>query len=315
MKNTVHLLIFIVLINSWKSNAQKDKIHVKKVEKAVLYAGSLERIENFPSKNIQSRNVDVWLPDNYTPSKKYPVLYMHDGQNLFDATTTWNKQEWKVDDWVSKLIKKQKIKELIVVGVYSIPETRWQDLFPEKAMDYMLKTTRDSIYKQAEATNFNTNLTGDEYVKFLVKELKPFIDKNYATLSDQKNTFVAGSSMGGLMSMYAICEYPEVFYGAACISTHWPGGNPQKNNPIAKAIFDYLLGNIPDPRNHKFYFDYGTKTLDRFYLPYAEKVDAIFHNIGYRSSNYKNLKFKGADHSENSWNKRLNIPLQFLLHK
>ncbi len=315
MKTRIWLFTCFLLVNSWTTNAQKDDFKIKKMSKAVLYEGSLERIENFPSKNIQPRNVDIWLPKNYTPTKKYAVLYMHDGQNLFDATTTWNKQEWKVDDWVSKLIKEQKIEEVIVVGIHNIPAVRWQDLFPERAMSYMPKQTRDSIYKQAKATNFNVNLTGDNYLKFMVKELKPFIDNKYSILKDQKNTFVAGSSMGGLMSMYAICEYPKVFYGAACISTHWPGANPMKNNPFSKAILAYLKDKIPSPKNHKLYFDYGTKTLDQFYPKYAKQIDALFLEKGYTEKSYKNLKFEGADHSENSWNKRLNIPLQFLLHK
>lgn len=318
MKNVLTLLIFVLISNlkveSQKKTAyQKNDIRVKSLHKAVLYAGSLKRIERFPSKYITPRNVDIWLPENYTKSKKYAVLYMHDGQNLFDSTTTWNKQEWKVDDWVSKLNKQQKIKDVIVVGIHSVSSIRWQDLFPEKAMEYIPQQTRDSIYKQAKATGFNTNLTGDEYLSFLVKELKPFIDKRYATLKDQENTFVAGSSMGGLMSMYAICEYPKIFSGAACISTHWPGATPMKNNPFSKAILTYLKAKIPSKKNHKFYFDYGTKTLDRFYPKYAETIDSIFSEKGYTNQNYKNIRFEGDDHSENSWNKRFHIPLKFLL--
>ena len=316
MKNIIGLFICFLLINSWIGNAQKNKdIKIKKVSKAVLYAGSLERIENFPSKNIQPRNVDIWLPKNYRPTKKYAVLYMHDGQNLFDATTTWNKQEWKVDDWVSKLIKEQKIEEVIVVGIHNIPALRWQDLFPEKAMSYMPKQTRDSIYKQAKATNFNVNLTGDNYLKFLVEELKPFIDANYSVYTDKDHTFVMGSSMGGLMSMYAISEYPTVFGGAACLSTHWVGAIPTDNNPFPDAIFEYMDENLPTSNTHKIYFDYGNKTLDEHYPKYAPRVNEILKRKGYTDKNSKNLFFEGADHSENSWNKRLNIPLQFLLHK
>ncbi len=297
-------------------SAQHKKIEVKTLSKAVLYAGSLQRIEKFPSKYITPRSVDVWLPENYDKNKKYAVLYMHDGQNLFDSTTTWNKQEWKVDDWISKLNKQQKIKDVIVVGIHSISDIRWQDLFPEKATNnYMPEKVRDSLYADAKKQGFNLNLKGDEYVKFMVKELKPFIDENYATYKDQQNTFVGGSSMGGLMSMYAICEYPKVFSGAACFSTHWPGAQPKVDNPVGKAILAYLAVNVPDPKNHAFYFDYGTKTLDQYYPPYAKKVDVIFNKAGYNTSNYKNLKFEGADHSENSWNKRFDIPLKFLLHK
>lgn len=314
MKKVLYIL-FLLLITGQLSAQQKvqQAIKVKKLSKAVLFDGTLERIELFPSKYIKERPVDLWLPKGYSKKKEYAVLYMHDGQNLFDATTTWNKQEWKVDEWASKLMQQKKVRNFIVVGIHNISDLRWRDLFPEKAIDYFPKKALDTMNVNSELDNLSKSLKGDEYLKFLVKELKPFIDKNYATLKNQQNTFVAGSSMGGLMSMYAITKYPEVFYGAACLSTHWPGINPMKKNPFAEAIFNYLEANIPSPKNHKIYFDYGTKTLDQHYLQYANKVDRIFHSKEYTDKNFKNIKFEGADHSENSWNKRLDIPLLFLL--
>lgn len=321
MKNVLPLLgllvFFVISCNTKKSKKSTSKIHskikVEKLDNAVLYGGSLERVERFPSKNIKERIVDIWLPKNYNRNQKYPVLYMHDGQNLFDSTTTWNRQEWKVDEWITKLKEKDSIQECIVVGIHSISDIRWQDLFPQKAMNYLSMPVQDSLYAKAKEENINLNFTGDAYLKFLVEELKPFIDTNYTTQKDQAHTFVGGSSMGGLMSMYAICEYPEVFSGAVCVSTHWPGGAPSNSNPFPKAIFNYLKKHIPSPNNHKFYFDYGTNTLDAFYPKYAKEVDSIFYNGGYTPRNYKNLKFEGADHSENSWNKRFNVPLIFLL--
>lgn len=117
------------------------------------------------------------------------------------------------------------------------------------------------------------------------------------------------------MSMYTICEYPEVFSGAVCMSTHWPGASPIKDNPLPKAIFTYLENHVPNSKKHKVYFDYGTETLDAHYPQYASTVDRIFISHGYTALNYKNLKFEGTDHSENSWNKRLGKPLTFLLKK
>ncbi|CAM1343320.1 alpha/beta hydrolase [Tenacibaculum amylolyticum] len=314
MKKVLYIL-FLFFIAGQLSAQQKNQqaLKAKKLSKAVLFDGTLERIELFPSKYIKERPVGIWLPKGYSKDKKYAVLYMHDGQNLFDATTTWNKQEWKIDEWASKLMQQKKIRNVIVVGIHSISDLRWRDLFPEKAIDYFPKKALDTMNVNSELDNLSKGLKGDEYLKFLTKELKPFIDENYATLSDQQNTFVGGSSMGGLMSMYAITQYPEVFYGAACLSTHWPGINPMKKNPFAEAIFNYLEANIPSSKNHKFYFDYGTETLDQYYLQYAIKVDRIFKSKGYTDKNFENIKFEGADHSENSWNKRLDIPLLFLL--
>lgn len=291
----------------------KNKVDFKRLEKAVLAGGSLFRVDSFPSNYITPRPVDVWLPEGYSKAKKYNVLYMHDGQNLFDETTTWNKQEWKVDDWATQLMSDNKTKDFIVVGIHNIPQIRWQDLFPEKAMDFMTIKVKDSLMTLAKKSNYNVDFKGDEYLKFLVEELKPVIDNQYSVYTDRSHTFVAGSSMGGLMSMYAISEYPNVFAGAACVSTHWVGAMPMPNNPYPEAIFNYMEANLPQAGSHKLYFDYGNKTLDQNYPQYAPRVDEILKAKGYLEADSKNLFFEGTDHSENSWNKRLDLPLTFLL--
>jgi enterochelin esterase-like enzyme len=145
--------------------------------------------------------------------------------------------------------------------------------------------------------------------------LKPLIDKKYSVHRDKKHTFIAGSSMGGLISMYAICEYPNVFGGAACLSTHWPGIFTVENNPIPEAFYNYLKTNLPNPKNHRIYFDYGTATLDAMYEPLQLKVDEVMKAKGYNSLNWSTNKFEGEDHSEKAWQKRLHIPLEFLLGK
>jgi len=298
-----------------KTQIPESTISIKTVKDAILSNGQLKRVDSFPSKYIKSRNVDVWLPDGYSESKKYAVLYMHDGQNLFDATKTWNKQEWRVDEIVADLTKKDSIKEIIVVGIWNVPEIRYQDYFPEKAYDLLAQKDKDSLEKVANEKKSTISLNADAYLKFMVKELKPFVDGHFSTLPDSLNTFVAGSSMGGLISMYAVCEYPDVFGGAACISTHWPGVMPAAYNPIPKAIFEYMALTLPGPESHKFYFDYGTETLDKYYPQYLDEVDRIFINKKYNIKNYMNLEFEGADHSEDSWNRRFDIPLTFLLKK
>ncbi len=292
--------------------ANTNKIEAKKVENAVLDSGTLYRVASFPSTYIAARTVDIWLPENYSKQKKYSVLYMHDGQNLFDGTKTWNKQEWKIDEVAGKLIKNKTIENIIVVGIYSNSKTRWQDLFPEKAYNNITEKTKKWIEEKAKDFNISTQLNGDAYLKYLVKEIKPWVDKTYATLPEKEHTVVAGSSMGGLMSMYAICEYPEVFSAAACVSTHWIGAVPIPNNPFPDAIFSYLKTHVPNAKTHKLYFDYGNKTLDKYYPDYAKRVDSIFLNAGYTNKNYKNLFFEGADHTERSWSKRVETPLTFL---
>ncbi|WP_299338902.1 alpha/beta hydrolase-fold protein [uncultured Psychroserpens sp.] len=314
------LVIAIVLMyschaqsNGIKVSKETPKVEFKLLKEAELYSGTLHRLDSFPSKYIKPRPVDVWLPKDYSTTKNYAVLYMHDGQNLFDSTTTWNKQEWKVDDWASKLMSEGKTRDFIVVGVHNIPQIRWLDLFPQKAFDYINKKTQDSLLDVAKKNNFKADFNGDNYLKFIVEELKPIIDETYATLSDKNNTFVAGSSMGGLMSMYAMSEYPDIFSAAACVSTHWVGAMPMPNNPYPEAIFQYMEANLPSADTHRIYFDYGNKTLDAFYPKFAPRVDEILKQKGYTAKNSKNVFFEGTDHSENSWNKRLDQPLTFLL--
>lgn len=292
---------------------EKSTIEFKTVEDAKLAAGKLLRVEDFPSEYIKPRPVDVWLPEDYSEDKKYNVLYMHDGQMLFDSTTTWNKQEWKVDEWASTLMSDRKTKDFIVVGIYNIADIRWQDLFPQKAYNFISEEEKSQLKSIAGSKDFKLN--GDNYLKFLVEELKPVIDSTYSVYTDQEHTFVMGSSMGGLMSMYTVSEYPEVFGGAACISTHWVGAMPVDNNPYPDAIFKYMEANLPQAGQHKLYFDYGNKTLDEHYPQYAPRVDAILKQKGYTEDNAKNLFFEGTDHSENSWNARLDQPLLFLLGK
>lgn len=274
--------------------------------------GMVIRLTNFPSKFVKARNIDIWLPPEYDKSKQYPVLYMHDGQMLFDKRITWNKQAWEVDKVVSQLIKEEKIPPVIVVGIWNT-EARHEEYFPQRITEYI--STKDlNTLKTEEVELIKNKITSDNYLKFLVGELKPHIDKNYPTLSDKANTYIAGSSMGGLISMYAFCEYPDVFGGATCLSTHWIGFW-EDNKVIPNGFQNYLFENIPTASAAKIYFDYGTETLDAFYEPHQLAIDEILKEKGYTSSNWMTKKFQGADHSEIAWNKRFHIPLVFLLNR
>jgi enterochelin esterase-like enzyme len=280
--------------------------------------GTIKRIENFPSQFIDPRNVDVWLPEGYTLAKKYAVLYMHDGQALYDSTLMWNKEEWGVDETMCKLLAGKQLKDCIVVGIWNNGIKRHPEYFPQKAFYSMSKAEQQRML--AIGRDKGTPLLGngplsDNYLKFMVKELKPYIDSHFSTLKDRNNTFIAGSSMGGLISMYAICEFPQVFGGAACLSTHWPGIFTTTDNPIPAAFLQYLKTHLPSPKNHRIYFDYGSETLDAMYKPYQLQADSIMRATGYTDKNWITREFPGADHSEHSWNKRLDVPLLFLLKK
>lgn len=126
--------------------------------------------------------------------------------------------------------------------------------------------------------------------------------------------------LGGIISLYAICEYPAVFGGAACMSTHWPLGLPGITDQDIKydvpgAYIKYLEHHLPDPSNHRIYFDYGSATLDSLYKPYQLVVDSLMRNKGYTETNSITREYPGEDHTESAWARRLNVPLEFLLGK
>jgi len=296
----------------------QEKIESHQIISPEKFKGTINRIETFPSKYITPRTVDIWLPENYNSSKKYSVLYMHDGQMLFDASTTWNKQEWMVDEVATKLMSEGKTVDFIVVAIWNISQIRHTDLYPKKPFELLSKEQQKTVESEAKKLNMDWSLekiNSDNYLKFIVKELKPYVDKEYSIYTDAQHTAIMGSSMGGLISMYAICEYPKVFGNAACLSTHWVGFRDFENNPIPETFFSYMKKKLPNPKNHKIYFDYGTETLDESYLKYEYRVDEVLQSKGYTTENYKNLKFEGENHSEASWQKRIDIPLQFLFGK
>lgn len=279
------------------------------------FVGQIKRIESFPSQYVATRTVDIWLPTNYTETKKYQVLYMHDGQMLFDAKTTWNKQEWGVDEKIDSLVQKQAIKDVVVVAIWNIPTQRHLNYFPQKAIDFLSDSDKKTVLEEAKKSNLDlTQISSDKYLKFIVSEVKPFIDSHFSVYTNKENTAIMGSSMGGLISMYALCEYPTVFGKAACLSTHWIGLKNMENNPIPNAFFAYLQAKLPNSKTHKIYFDFGTATLDAAYVQYENDVKTVLKIKGFDDTNSKNLKFETADHTENSWNKRLAIPLQFLFN-
>jgi enterochelin esterase-like enzyme len=278
-------------------------------------AGTIQRLDMLPSASPAARTVDVWLPPGYSDKQKYAVLYMHDGQMLFDAGITWNGQEWRVDEVAAQLMADGKVRPFIVVAVHNDGKTRHSDYFPQKPFESLPQATRDQLMRSARNTSqalFGGDIASDAYLKFLVDDLKPYIDGHFSVYTDAENTAVMGSSMGGLISLYAISEYPRIFGSAAGISTHWPGVMPGNDNPVPEAFFSYMRENLPDPAGHRLYFDYGTATLDAFYPPLQAEADAVLREKGYSAGNWRTREFPGAEHSENAWSARLDIPLQFL---
>jgi predicted alpha/beta superfamily hydrolase len=218
----------------------------------------------------RTRRIWLYLPPDYAKSKKkYPVLYMHDGQNLFENKTSYS-GEWGVDEYLDSIFKKGE-KEVIVVGIDNGLIKRMQE------------------YNPWEFQNFGKG-EGDKYFDFLVETLKPFIDEHYRTLKDKPNTFIAGSSMGGLISLYAILKYPQVYGGAGIFSPAFWTASGIDSTAIADA----------KKVNSKLFFYAGGKEGDSM-VPDMKRIEK---EIKERSkSPVKEIIDENQHHNEAAWRK------------
>jgi predicted alpha/beta superfamily hydrolase len=259
-----------------------------------LFASSSQPRKSTANKNVQiidtaffipqlnrTRRVWVYLPPSYNNStRKYPVLYMHDGQNVFDDATSFS-GEWGVDEAMDTL--GLKTKECIIVGIDNGGDKRLNEYCP---YDFNLSGI---------AANNKTNVgEGGKYVDFLVKKLKPFIDKKYRTLKDRKNTFTAGSSMGGLISMYAVLKYPKRFGGAGVFSpAFWVGPK----------IFDDIKAKGKKVKA-KIYFYAGDEEGETM-VPMTIRAFNEMHRVS--KSQMCEVIRSGGKHNEARW--RMEFPL------
>ncbi|MBE9602390.1 alpha/beta hydrolase [Pedobacter sp. MC2016-24] len=214
-----YLYILILLVLPWFTRAQVKPTRSPNVQ-------VIDTAFKMPQLNKQ-RRIWIYLPQGYAASaKKYPVLYMHDGQNVFDAKTSAY-GEWNVDEILDSLYQTN-IQQAIVVGIDHGGEDRLKEYNPY-----------DSKYGKG---------AGKAYVAFLVETLKPYIDAHYRTLRDAKHTSIAGSSMGGLISMYALARYPKVFGNAGVFSAaFW----------IAPEVYKEVAALLPKGTKAKVYFVTG----------------------------------------------------------
>ena len=217
----------------------------------------------------RSRKIWIYLPASYaTSKKKYPVLYMHDGQNIFDAYTS-GYGEWGVDECLDSLMQNGR-NECIVVGIDNGPR-------------------RLNEYNPYDNERFGAG-EGKAYAAFLAETLKPFIDKRYRTLTDRMNTIIAGSSMGGLISYYAQLAYPSVFGKAGVFSpAFWTA-------PQIIPSTDSLVKNA----NGKFFFYMGGLEGEE----YMNDMYDVLQQLGTRSSAliYSVVDPEGS-HNEAAWRK------------
>jgi enterochelin esterase-like enzyme len=252
---------------------------------------ALHHHDGLASAHVPPRRVSVWVPDDRRPGERLPVIYLHDGQNLFEAATAYGGREWGLDEAVAG--------RAILVGVWNTP-ARWQEYAPQKVIERLPAELRARAPGPPQA---------DAYLRYIVEELKPFIDRTYPTKPGRRTTFIMGSSMGGLISLYALGEYPRVFGRAAALSAHWPTARPDDIPPdaLGRAWGDWA-GTVR--WRGRAYVDRGDQALDATYGPYAAVIEPALAAAGLKGTR---CLFPGTGHDEAAWRARLDVPLAFLL--
>jgi len=273
MKNNLFLVLFCLLF-AIKINSQSTAS--QQVTKFTINSPQL-----FTDKQIW-----VYLPKNYQNSgKRYPVLYMHDGQNLFDSSTSYV-GEWKIDEYLDTLTDH----ESIIIGIEHGNEKRINELTPYKNEKY-------------------GGGLGDEYLGFIIKTLKPYVDEHYRTLSDKTHTLIAGSSLGGLISLYALIKYPEIFSKGGLFSTAlWIN---------AEDMFQLVRESTIDP-NQKFFFlvgsEEGSTTEDAAEMVSDQhKMARLLLEKGVKKENVWDKVIPGGKHNETLWSTNFPEVYQWLL--
>ncbi len=277
------------------------------------------RLQSFKFENsafLANKTYSVYLPISYEDSKtkRYPVLFMMDNQNLFVDVNSYSGHAWNIDEVSDSLVSIGQIRECIIVGINHANKKRFLEYMPQKPVESLSAVGKKQIDQS------DVSVYSDNFLKFLVNELKPHIDSSFRTLDTRANTFIGGSSMGGLISMYAQSEYPGVFGGAICMSTHWSIAMDDAELKIANNLMNYFYNQLrwiasnQTPRTHKWYFDYGTKGLDQHYGKWQMQVDELL-KINVDEKDWLSKKYEGHDHNEKSWNERLHVPLTFMLGK
>lgn len=258
-------------INNWGNSKSKIVGQI---------TGNVKYHKKFESRNVFPRDIMIWLPPSYDskPDKYYPVLYMQDGQNIFDPLTSSFGIDWQMDEVADSLIKAKAIDEIIIVGIYN---------------------TKD------RGNEYNNSTLGKSYIKFLMEELKPFIDRTYRTLPDRENTAVGGSSSGGLISFIMVWENSDVFSKVACISPAFKIADldfvtPVKNYSGAK-------------KDIKIYIDNGGIGLEEKLQPGIDEMLEVLNQKGFvENKDLLFVKDVTAEHNESAWAKRVYRFLEFL---
>lgn len=277
--------------------------------------GRFVEIAAAPSRQpeIKPPHVVIWLPPGYdTAQSRYPVVYMHDGQNLFFPERSNFNKVWAADKSALRLIAAKKTAPFIIVAIDNPQAARYRQYFPQGIYESAPASVRAVFDKSAQGT-----ITGDAYLRFIVDDLKPMVDRTYRTRPDAAHTAMIGSSMGGLITCYAFVKYPKVFGRAACVSTHWLLTMPIDLPPDADVLGlwkAYFAAHLGKPDGRKLWMDHGTETLDANYGPWQDAIDGKLVSLGWtKGRDFESRTYQGAAHEENAWAARMDDIFGWLL--
>ena len=268
-------------VAAFKNNIGKTSLTRGKLEIITLTMSQYE--------DQRTRKVRIWTPDGYEAngSKNYPVLYMHDGQNLFDSYTGFS-GEWKIDEAIGTMMD-QGYQGAIVVGI-------------DNGVDRLNELTVNWPLSSSGSSN-NIKPSGENYAAFIVETVKPYIDSNYKTDASAASTYIGGSSLGGVMSFYLTLTYPEVFGKSLLFSTSmWI----YQTGTIANVINGANLGSIT---NKPKIYVYGGGAEGSNIAGDVANIYSAFINIGYSDQMIKKHVEPGKGHNEDAW--ALHFPIAF----
>ena len=264
-----------IVVATWKDILHKQT--VRKVEGQIT--GAVKYHRQMEGEGINPRDVIVWLPPSYAKSrrKRYPVLYVQDGQNAFDPATSFTGVTWQLDKNADRLIRDGRMEEILIVGIYNTADRREE---------------------------YSDSPKGHDYMRFVVKKLKPFVDKQYRTMPGREHTAVMGSSLGGLISFLLAWDYPQVFSQAACLSPAFE----HRDIDVVPLVAKYKGRS----KNIRLYIDNGGVGVDEQLQPGCEAMMSALQTHGFRiGDNLEWYRDPEAEHNEQAWSKRVWRPLVF----
>ncbi|HEX8248288.1 MAG TPA: alpha/beta hydrolase-fold protein [Pyrinomonadaceae bacterium] len=247
--------------------------------------------ENFGSAYLDARrNVLVYLPPEYglNPTRRYPVLYMHDGQNLMNAQDAFGGVAWGVDETAQKLILAGEIEPLIIVGIYNAGAKRIDEYTP-------VKSTAGRMRGHGGKADF--------YGRMIIEELKPFIDRQYLTRPEREFTGIGGSSLGGLVSFHLGLKRPDVFSRVAVMSPSVWWANNQIIREAAK---------IGERLPLRIWLDIGRREGSRIKHQVRALKEILLANGWKNGLDLAYLEIPEARHEETAWAARFDLVLKFL---